>query len=536
MTVITELPIEIFTDYVLSFLPAIDILHLAQTCKFFALICSDDTFWKIRVREDFNFTGAGTARTSGWKFIYGGLYNPRVYVWGEKSCGRLGLPKFPKAVVGHVPFPTPLHIPGARIVHLEAGGMSFHAIDSEGTLYVWGALDGSTGTLRSDGFSEPGKRAETPLRLRLPAATRTISCGRLHSSTLDSNGHIWTFLNWGRPFRLTSPSLDPAHTVPIQVECGWHFSSILTKSGDVFVWFPNDGDMKTRIADKMHEMDSDGDKKADSTEDGYIPCVTWDVDLDPIQLPPLPALPELPDAGDISDEATKLIQIAGMDCHLIGVTNKGHVLKYGSVSGQAHVGQGRWEYLPKFSELSQLRDHPTFSGPSSTVKTPETLKITHVSAHFLNFVAYSTGGSSVVLIGDTDTNAELDPQIMPELQHRSVISVVLGDYHKGALTSDGKLYTWGAYSKGALGLGDPGKLPAGVPGGFADERARSVAIDRGRGEPPAVEVPTEVRFDHGLTKSRDRFCFQATAAGWHTGALVIDLTVRRYLTYREGEC
>ena len=82
------------------------------------------------------------------------------------------------------------------------------------------------------------------------------------------------------------------------MECGWHFSSILTKTGDVFVWFTNDGDMKTRITDKMREMDSAGDKKAHPTEDGYIPCVTWDLELDPIRLPPLPALPELPDTGD----------------------------------------------------------------------------------------------------------------------------------------------------------------------------------------------------------------------------------------------
>lgn len=525
MAGLTELPVEIFTDYILPFLPVSDILRLAQTCKFFALICADDTFWKLRVKEDYNFTGAGTARTSGWKFIYRGLYHPRVYVWGEKSCNRLGLQRFPKTSIADVPFPTPLHIPGARVVHLEAGGMSFHAIDSDGTLYVWGALDGSTGTLRSDGFSEPGKRAERPLRLRLPAATRTVSCGRLHSSTLDANNHIWTFLNWGRPFRLSSALLDPQHTVSIQVECGWHFSSLLTKSGDVFVWFPGDGDLQTCITDRMGAMDSDGDKKVLAAEDGSIPCVTWDVDLDPVRLPPLPPLPDLPNTGDASDdEETKLIQIAGMDCHLIGLTNRGHVLRYGSLSGQEHASRGRWEYLPKFSELAHIREHPSFSGDNAPLKAPEALKITHVTAHFMNFVAYSTGSSSVVLIGDTDTNEEMEAQVVPELQNRSVISVVIGDYHKGALTSDGKLLTWGAYSKGALGLGDPGKLLVGTPGAFADERALQIAMDRGRGQPPNVEVPTEVRFDHGLTKPRDRFCFSATAAGWHMGALVIDLT------------
>jgi SCF-associated factor 1 len=35
------------------------------------------------------------------------------------------------------------------------------------------------------------------------------------------------------------------------------------------------------------------------------------------------------------------------------------------------------------------------------------------------------------------------------------IRVANGDYHWGALTSSGRLYTWGAYSNGALGLGHP---------------------------------------------------------------------------------
>lgn len=33
--------------------------------------------WKRKISEDFNFFGQGTARTSGWKFIYRGLLEPR---------------------------------------------------------------------------------------------------------------------------------------------------------------------------------------------------------------------------------------------------------------------------------------------------------------------------------------------------------------------------------------------------------------------------------------------------------------------------
>lgn len=129
----------------------------------------------------------------------------------------------------------------------------------------------------------------------------------------------------------------------------------------------------------------------------------------------------------------------------------------------------------------------------------------------------------------------LKPTIHPTLQFRSVISVVLGDYHFGALTQDGKLLTWGEFSKGALGLGDPKKIPAGQPGGYATEEVRRSMIERGYGGTPSkVSIPTEVKFEEG----RNMFCFAASAAGWHTGALVIDLEVCcqvLYLGYRSAK-
>lgn len=127
-------------------------------------------------------------------------------------------------------------------------------------------------------------------------------------------------------------------------------------------------------------------------------------------------------------------------------------------------------------------------------------------------------------------NPPLKPIIIPALQYQSVISVVLGDYHYGALTSTGKLLTWGSFSKGALGLGDPMKIEAGKPGGFRteEEKRRMLTAPHMLHTPAEVHVPTEVRFDHGEKKPRQRYCFAVTAAGWHMGALVIDLEVRRF--------
>jgi SCF-associated factor 1 len=126
-------------------------------------------------------------------------------------------------------------------------------------------------------------------------------------------------------------------------------------------------------------------------------------------------------------------------------------------------------------------------------------------------------------MGNTDTNVESTPTIIPGLQNISVISVVLGDYHFGALTANGKLLTWGEYSKGALGLGDPVDIEPGQPGGFPTKEHRQMALSHRRGQAARVNVPTEVRFDHSEKKRKDMFCFAAAAAGWHMGALVIDL-------------
>ena len=154
-----------------------------------------------------------------------------------------------------------------------------------------------------------------------------------------------------------------------------------------------------------------------------------------------------------------------------------------------------------------------------------------ITAHFETFFAYSTGSSSIILTGNADSRRDTLPTINPGLQNRSVISTVLGDYHYGALTADGQLLTWGQYSHGALGLGMPTEIPVGAPGGYRTEAQlmQSRSSDWGPLEPPDVESPTPVHFNHGPNPGGRRFCFAATAAGWHTGALVICLEVISFL-------
>ncbi|KIJ65618.1 hypothetical protein HYDPIDRAFT_110746 [Hydnomerulius pinastri MD-312] len=515
-----DFPVEVLLDNFLPLLPVSDLLSLGSTNRFFVTLCNDDTFWKRKIKQDFNFSDEDTARSSGWKFIYRGLSRPRTYVWGEKSKGRLGMQHFPRSTIPDVPFPVELRIaPGARIVQLSAAGMGFFALDSDGNLYVWGTLNGNEFALQNDGFSAPGSSAPRPLKLKLPATTRALSCGRLHATSLDEHFHIWTFLSFGRPFRLVTSLLDAttSDSTPLHVESGWNFSSVLTKGGDVFVWWPFSDEMRELVASQNAAMDAAG-QKVEATDDGIIPCAHWQLRKDPYKLPELPRLPNL--VSGIEDVDVRLIKIAALENHLVGLTNHGHVLKIVVESSVLATREG-WEYLPHFSESEKIKQHVKSAVPR--LQFPKGIQVTHISAQYQTFVAYSTGSSSVVLMGSNQTSAGSEPRILPALQNIDVISVVLGDYHFGALTSTGKLLTWGAYSRGALGLGDPVKIEAGQPGGYLTEQLRQSAASHGGPFPPGVAEPTEVRFDHGEKRSRKRFCFAATSAGWHMGALVIDL-------------
>lgn len=103
--------------------------------------------------------------------------------------------------------------------------------------------------------------------------------------------------------------------------------------------------MRRLIEEKDGEMDQEGDKKAEASE-GVIPCVTWELQADPIRLPALPSLPDLPNTGTPPDESeTHLIQIAALDRHIIGLTNRGHVLKICPLEDQTASSRGNWQYV-----------------------------------------------------------------------------------------------------------------------------------------------------------------------------------------------
>lgn len=115
---------------------------------------------------------------------------------------------------------------------------------------------------------------------------------------------------------------------------------MLNKTGDVFVWFPPS--QEALESDEAHPT-----LVIRAVNGNEIPCATWDYRHDTFKLPNLPELPPLR-ASTETEPVVQLMKIAGLDNHLIGLTNHGHVLKFDGLGGADSFTSGQWTYVSGF--------------------------------------------------------------------------------------------------------------------------------------------------------------------------------------------
>ncbi|KAG8718049.1 hypothetical protein FRC08_006083 [Ceratobasidium sp. 394] len=357
MATIEQLPIEVLIDSLLPVLALRDLLALACTSKFLAAVCADDTFWKRKTELEYNFSGAESARTTGFRNVYRGLRSPRVFVWGESSNDRLALGK--RKHPGHerdrwddIDYPVELDL-GRRVVHLAAGGWSFHALTDDGRVLVWGVLDSQAQGAGLDNLAYSGTTVHDPVALILPQRIKSLSVGRRHAILLDAHNDAWVLRSWGRPARLVTPALDNTRpeTSVVQVAAGWDVCALLTQTGDVFVVFPFRGSFDQEVEARMPE--AGGEQSEVLAQGGEVRCECWDVQHHPTRLPALPRLPVLHPSTDATEDAPpRLVKIAAGEHFVVGLTDGGHVLKLNlPTSNEAELHQSivhgnlQWDYV-----------------------------------------------------------------------------------------------------------------------------------------------------------------------------------------------
>ncbi|KAK9898276.1 RCC1/BLIP-II [Cystobasidium minutum MCA 4210] len=564
---------EVLEERILPLLEARDVVSLGRTCKpLYALILDKNNYeseyiWKSRIKQDLRFPVESTARQSGWLELYRKIRVPHVYLWGEGRNGRLAIERDDPRVAlltrnGSLPVPArlPIRVP---IVDLVAGGWSFHALSVHGKVYHWGQLDGgsfapyrpaSTSAIPLVAYPGAMVPAITELKPQIPPIKRMLS-GRLHVLALDDHNRLWTWANWAEAGLITSSWLDYTKDKVLDIAAGWTFSAVLledrkTKQRAAYAWWQRFlSPSLQRSTRRSTAQGNQGGRPDPEPIEGRHGCFNFDP-LQAIKLPDLPAS---------KDGEERIDKIAAGECFLIALSNTGKVYKLdlgppqlplwgggGPAPAQAHLqglippqneeeedledgrmlnrtfselerqlltGVRTWQYLPKFSEhkywQGQKEEGHTLSDKKEPASTAPAKKVRFISANFRTFFCM---GDGAVLQGQQDASEDTEPTIKAELQDRGVIRVECGDYHFGALTASGELYTFGSYSNGALGLG---------PENNRLEPSMRGTMDRN------ITIPSKVSFldpaRANASSQPDEYCFNLAMAGWASGALCVNL-------------
>lgn len=611
---LARIPNDILVDSVLAACSPQSLAALGATSRcwhdFIATAGSPcEILWQRRAVRDFKFPVHSTGRRTGWCRLYSQLASSSALVWGANQNGRLGIPpeRWPtssgisdalrrRLIRGGLSVPTRIRLPEPPTT-LAAGGWSFHALTMTGKVVSWGELQPSGPGLAPSRELNKGQTTVAPQVLPQMdeiGPVRQLVAGREHVVLLSEDGKVWEYRAIGRVANIQDedgrwgsseqPRLSGSDVVSIHA--GWAYSAVLTAARDLYIWWkpdPNVVDVAARAA---------GEDAADF--DATTQGVTFALRVNSIKLPALPNDAEGPDRirkVACGDEFVVVLSEAGkvfyLDISLTPATRNRHG-EAAAISELEHdvlAGRRQWTCLEAFCSAEAIREHAT-----DPTTVPSAVKITHVSAHFNTFAAYSvpstaTNEGSVVLLGK---KGETRPQIIPELQNIGVIQLAHGDYHNLALTSNGRVYSWGAYSSGALGLGHPDlpntplaippplpreepataptsatpapglvqraqaflpPMPATpaylsslLPGGLLGGPGPAVVPRRHVNPPERVDKPTEIIFDGeeistanggyaGAASTprtgpkRNKFVYSITAGGWHSGCLAVDLNL-----------
>lgn len=450
------------------------------------------------------------------------------------------------------------------ISDLQCGGWSTTLLTAKGALYTVGVIDGLA-LFRQDPKTEP-----LPLRYppgfphpydRYDASTaiKQFSSGRAHILGLTDSGRIWSWQNIEHAalhvrfiqYDTVENGASRGNGVVSKVVAGWEKSAALIEGTGIVLWEPlRRGQDDMEIEDTALVLESVVVPKT-----GYV------------------------DAISRSDSRHQRGGNNGTE--LIGEVRNFIVLEevvvFNTHIGKVFVAQILWSNRGQMVSKPLELDLPVD-------ETGEAAFATDVQGSFHSFAVFTRSGA--VLTSHQDHLLKLLRQepndrplftLVPALQNRNVIQLAFGDYHFHALHSSGYITSYGTEPQrcGALGLGGHGgpdsrlrgvrSQGAGgdirlIPHAYAEgrriwfEREKRAWIDflTSGGVDPA-EAQDRIRMALGVpaihcqgeisewveqqgrdweekfgVKGDDEdglgayFVLSVTAAGWHSGALVLE--------------
>jgi alpha-tubulin suppressor-like RCC1 family protein len=167
-----------------------------------------------------------------------------AYVWGSNVTGGLGT-----GSSARVAAPTPVSLP-KHVVSVAVGADYTIGLTSSGRLYAWG---GNQYGQLGDGTTKDRLR---PVAVKLPAGVRvrSVAANRFHTVAVTAGGRVYAWgrneygqLGVGNRKATPRPRRVRLHQDVVQVATGVNHSLALTASGRVYAWGANhQGQLGTR--------------------------------------------------------------------------------------------------------------------------------------------------------------------------------------------------------------------------------------------------------------------------------------------------
>jgi alpha-tubulin suppressor-like RCC1 family protein len=386
---------------------------------------------------------SGTARVksiaAGEAFAFAVTAKSALFAWGSNVNGQLGNGSTKSRLA---PVRVPLHLSGApvgRVTSLVAGCSHTLALTSSGAVLAWGF----------NGAGELGngstRQRTRPVRVDLPRGTkaRSISAGCTFSMALTTSGHVLTWgsgsagqLGLGTTSRRTRPARVSFSSGLMVAGIGAGPDST---NGFAIVFRPCAGPngggchpaataAAARLQPRVTATTAGGLRGWGSNASGTLGDGKNELfrkSAGAVRLP----------------RGTKVTSVRSQCSHSLAVTSAGGVLAWGDNDlGQLGVGTTQGHRtpvrvrLPSGSKVRAVRAGCNFSLALTT------------SGHVL---AWGFNGNGELGIGTTQTHRTPVQVRLPKGVRVTAIST--GDDHSLALTSTGRVFSWGSNQDGQLG-------------------------------------------------------------------------------------
>ncbi|KAF7186065.1 hypothetical protein HII31_12592 [Pseudocercospora fuligena] len=582
-TTILDLPVDLLV-MIFPYLDAASFLSLTATCKALHApdFIHESTFWSALVRRDFRVPNQPVAQTDGerWQKLYKRLRTQsKIFTWGNNEKGCLGHSNEhpgPRILSGpgfrrvprrtrHVSWPGEME--GLEelgvISDIQCGGWSTTLLTAKGALYTVGVLDGLQFDHRRPPHLQQPHLSPTPLKFPtgLPhpkdrydpaTAIKQLSAGRSHVLALSDSGMIWSWQNIDLPglrvkfvhHTLKENGSESGAGVVKKVVAGWNRSVALIEGTGLVLWEP--------------------------------------LQLEPDECDALDAALVL-ESAVVSK--TRHVQKSGLpeDADIGEVLN--FVVMENTILFNTHLGKLFAVEITSPHRTRDMPEPVEIPIPASKSGGSDATFVTDVQGSFQNFAVFTKSGAVLTSNQDSIMPRVLNQassqrifKRIPALQNKQVISLAFGDYHFHALHAPGYITSYGyePQSCGALGLGGMGvpegrlrgirnqgiggdgrlvphaytegrrvwfeqekrewisfitsggvneeeaaervRLAIGSPGITAQGEVSEWIEQEGRDWAQKYGISTEGDDDDGLGAY---FALNVTAAGWHSGALVL---------------